>query len=177
MARRPASEIESRWSEVFDNPLLSTETFKANATLGGSSSSCLRSVFWRVWLAKLPLPLHSEDVARGQGPHFSPAWELYVHSTREEYESLKRRYLATPDAQTQGSDLPRSPGQLQAVAAEDDPLNQGTNSSWADWHEGQQLRHTIMLDVERSFPENDFFRSSEVHEIMANILQVRPFCA
>lgn len=170
MLRRPPAEVQQRWIEVFENPLLSTETFKATGT-SGASSSCLRSVFWRVWLARLPLPIHSEAISTSQHARFPPAWAHYVHSTREEWDHLKLRYLSRPNASV-ASDTPKSPGVLQAVSAEADPLSQEENGAWNSWYEDQQLRRTIMLDVERSFPDNDFFRDPLVQETMANILQV-----
>lgn len=168
MARRPPSELEQRWQEIFDNPLLTPETFRASGT-SFSSNTCLRSVFWRVWLGRLPLP-----AARNRySGSFSPAWRHYISTTRAEYDELAQKHLSNPESSPllqQGESQDQA--QLHTVQSDTHPLSLQADSPWQHYHASQELRVQIVKDVERTYPENDFFRNAQVQEIMTDLLLV-----
>ncbi|KAI3636075.1 hypothetical protein MIR68_005956 [Amoeboaphelidium protococcarum] len=52
----------------------------------------------------------------------------------------------------------------------DDPLSDDISSKWNMQHQHDQLRETILLDVTRTFPDFNFFRLDQTHQLMVEIL-------
>eukprot|EP00127_Corallochytrium_limacisporum_P000198 Clim_evm15s7 gene=Clim_evmTU15s7 len=80
-------------------------------------------------------------------------------------------------------DMGMIPDGVEALAAEpkrpapndpllDNPLSQADSSSWQHYFNDRQLRDTIVMDVERSFPDLAAFRSERVQKMMLCILFV-----
>ncbi|KAI9635956.1 rab-GTPase-TBC domain-containing protein [Dioszegia hungarica] len=171
---RPAADaIRSAWRSVFSDPLLSLARLKAQATtkdgLGdeeGDGGITLRSVYWRLYHGLLPPPT-SQNL-------FAPTLEI----SRAMYTSLRRRYLVAPDGRwasdcSPDDQSPSSPLPLPAPGGPEgewDPLSLDGQSPWKTWFAHQDLRATIRQDVDRTFPDIDYFRIERVRRMMVTML-------
>ncbi|WRT63648.1 uncharacterized protein IL334_000571 [Kwoniella shivajii] len=176
---RPSShEIQSTWKSLFSDPLISPSRLKATAlTKGGLGESAadggviLRSVYWRFYHNLLPPPT---------SPSLFPA---SLQSSREAYNSLRRRYLIAPDGRwasdcTGSGDQP-SPGPSAGSSSSQpssskregwDPLSLDSSSPWKTWFAHVDLRSTISQDVERTFPDIPYFQSPKVRRCLTTSL-------
>ncbi|EEB96022.1 hypothetical protein MPER_04913 [Moniliophthora perniciosa FA553] len=68
-----------------------------------------------------------------------------------------------------GSMSPKDSGRVTNLE-QNNPLSLHTNNPWTEWFAAVELRKTIFQDVERTFPEIDFFRGRDVQEQLTNIL-------
>ncbi|KAG0260040.1 TBC1 domain, member 5 [Actinomortierella ambigua] len=142
----------AKWLEIFGNPDTSLEALKARAIspAGDLGSDGIRSVCWKLYLSILPtLDLSS--------------WPAILAKEREEYSELHRKFI-------------------RAVGSEDNipnlevnnPLSLAEDSPWQQFFVDSELKKVIRQDVERTFPDNDYFRSQKVQDQLTDILFI--FC-
>lgn len=94
------------------------------------------------------------------------------------YTSLRRRYLVAPDGRwasdcSPDDQSPSSPLPLPAPGGPEgewDPLSLDGQSPWKTWFAHQDLRATIRQDVDRTFPDIDYFRIERVRRMMVTML-------
>ncbi|KAG0227722.1 TBC1 domain, member 5 [Actinomortierella wolfii] len=138
----------AKWLEIFGNPDTSLEALKARAisSSGDLGSDGIRSVCWKLYLSILPtLDLSS--------------WPAILAKEREEYSEFHRKYI-------------------RAVGSEEDtpnlevnnPLSLAEDSPWQQFFVDSELKKVIRQDVERTFPDNDYFRSEKVQDQLTDIL-------
>ncbi|KAK8845414.1 hypothetical protein IAR55_006127 [Kwoniella newhampshirensis] len=194
---RPSSlEIQSRWRELFADPLISISRLKSDALskgglgeVGVDGGIILRSVYWRFYHSLLPPPT-SLDL-------FPPA----LQTLREGYNALRRRYLIAPDGRwasdCSGYDdhlflsssapgpststpssstsphpphLPSSSTGRGAGGEGWDPLSLSQSSPWNTWFAHLDLRSTIAQDVQRTFPDIPYFQLERVKRCLTTSL-------
>nr|XP_019048641.1 hypothetical protein I302_02414 [Kwoniella bestiolae CBS 10118]OCF27571.1 hypothetical protein I302_02414 [Kwoniella bestiolae CBS 10118] len=181
--RPPPEEIRSKWKELFSDPLISPSRLKATALtkagLGEAAADggiVLRSVYWRLYHGLLPPPTSPNLFAES------------VTSSREGYNTLRRRYLIAPDGRwasdCTGSEdhhsssssssssvfLPNTAGGSTSKSDGWDPLSLDTSSPWKTWFTHVDLRSTISQDVDRTFPDIPYFQLSHVKKSLITSL-------
>ncbi|GJJ73675.1 TBC1 domain family member 5 [Entomortierella parvispora] len=138
-----------KWAEVFEDPSLTLDALKARALSQQSSLGIdgIRSVCWKVYLSCLP----TLEVS---------TWPFALSKERERYAELRKKYIKAI-----GSDDGPEPD-LEV----NNPLSLAEDSPWQQFFVDSELRKIIQQDVERTFPDNDYFRSEKVQEQMGDIL-------
>ncbi|XP_055630229.1 TBC1 domain family member 5 isoform X2 [Toxorhynchites rutilus septentrionalis] len=111
------------------------------AVRGDLRASPFRSICWAVFLGVLKRP--------------SAEWSEQRKHLRNEYRTLKNRYVLNPHQNSDGGD---------------DPLSQAKQSLWNQHFCDQELCAVINQDVVRTFPGVEFFRKSSIQKMMTNIL-------
>lgn len=104
-----------------------------------------RSICWKVFLECLP---DSRD-----------DWICVTRSMRQKYESLLEKTCQNPRLEPEDLDL-----------SHNNPLSQEESSPWHQFFEDSELRVVIKQDVIRTFPEIEFFQTSDVQQMMVNVL-------
>ncbi|KAF5365589.1 hypothetical protein D9758_003208 [Tetrapyrgos nigripes] len=130
-----------------------------------------RSIAWKLFL------IPDEPLRDSSG-------ELNPNSLLETLRSLRKQYaddlsekirapdgsypegFVVPGSNTQPKRERRSGENLER----NNPLSLDNANPWKEWFAKIELRKTIFQDVERTFPEIDFFRNAEVQEQLTNIL-------
>ncbi|KAF9435517.1 TBC1 domain, member 5 [Entomortierella beljakovae] len=138
-----------KWAEVFENPNLSLELLKSQAVLPNSNLGIdgIRSVCWKVYLSCLPtLELST--------------WPFAMAKEREKYMELRKKYIKAV-----GSDDGPDPD-LEV----NNPLSLAEDSPWQQFFVDSELRKIIKQDVERTLPDNDYFRSEKIQDQLNDIL-------
>ncbi|WWD05910.1 hypothetical protein V865_003995 [Kwoniella europaea PYCC6329] len=180
---RPSTQyIQSTWKALFSDPLISPSRLKATALtkngLGEAAADggiILRSVYWRFYHGLLPPPT-------------SPSlFSTSVSTSREAYNSLRRRFLIAPDGRwasdCTGSEdhnfhSPSTSSSSSAFASSSsssknngwDPLSLDSSSPWKTWFSHVDLRSTISQDVERTFPDIPYFQLPRVKKSLTTSL-------
>ncbi|KAF8976776.1 TBC1 domain, member 5 [Entomortierella lignicola] len=128
-----------KWTEVFEDPNLNMDSLKNRAisqhNLGVDG---IRSVCWKVYLSCLP----SLEIA---------TWPLAMAEQRESYVKLRKKYIRAI-----GSDDGPEPD-LEV----NNPLSLAEDSPWQQFFVDSELRKIIKQDVDRTLPDNDYFRSEK----------------
>ncbi|WWC85741.1 uncharacterized protein L201_000607 [Kwoniella dendrophila CBS 6074] len=182
--RPSVHEVRSTWKELLSDPLISPSRLRATALsktgLGSAASDggvILRSVYWRFYHGLLPTPT---------SPALFPA---SLATSREAYNSLRRRYLIAPDGRwasdcTGSEDHRTSTNQSFASSSSSvsaagastsngdgwDPLSLDSSSPWKTWFKHVELRATILQDVERTFPDIPYFQLPRVRKCLTTSL-------
>ncbi|KAF8921373.1 rab-GTPase-TBC domain-containing protein, partial [Mucidula mucida] len=129
-----------------------------------------RSLAWKLFL------LPSEPL---KTPVEADASFLLVtlRSSRKRYMELSIDKLRAPDGgYEEGFTVPGSQASPKRVSKPDinlernNPLSLHTENPWTEWFASVELRKTILQDVERTFPEVEFFRLPEVQTELTSIL-------
>uniref|UniRef100_A0A6B2L1V4 Rab-GAP TBC domain-containing protein n=1 Tax=Arcella intermedia TaxID=1963864 RepID=A0A6B2L1V4_9EUKA len=107
----------------------------------------LRIVSWKMFLGLLSTPPRAEE------------WIKEVNSQRKKYKELKSKYSQSSLDDEEDPNI-------------NNPLSLDTSSPWSKFFEDEQLRKTISQDVERTYPEYDYFQQNWVKEMMMGILFV-----
>nr|XP_019002644.1 uncharacterized protein I203_04430 [Kwoniella mangroviensis CBS 8507]OCF66105.1 hypothetical protein I203_04430 [Kwoniella mangroviensis CBS 8507] len=180
---RPSTQdIQSAWKALFSDPLISPSRLKATALtkngLGEAAADggiILRSVYWRFYHGLLPPPT---------SPNL---FSTSVSTSREAYNSLRRRFLIAPDgrwasdctgSEDQLSNSPSTSSSSSAFAPSSssvknngwDPLSLDSSSPWKTWFSHVDLRSTISQDVERTFPDIPYFQLPRVKKSLTTSL-------
>ncbi|KAF9970122.1 hypothetical protein BGZ73_007271 [Actinomortierella ambigua] len=138
----------AKWLEIFGNPDTSLEALKARAIspAGDLGSDGIRSVCWKIYLSILPtLDLSS--------------WPAILAKEREEYSELHRKYIRAIGSEDNTPNLEVN-----------NPLSLAEDSPWQQFFVDSELKKVIRQDVERTFPDNDYFRSQKVQDQLTDIL-------
>ncbi|VDK70027.1 unnamed protein product [Litomosoides sigmodontis] len=86
-------------------------------------------------------------------------WCTILSRTRSSYNKLKSVLLTNPHEQTSGLDPNVS-----------NPLSLGDENPWQQYFVDCKLRECINRDVERTFPELEYFKDQNVRTVMSDIL-------
>eukprot|EP01102_Stenamoeba_stenopodia_P016179 TRINITY_DN5623_c0_g1_i1.p1 TRINITY_DN5623_c0_g1~~TRINITY_DN5623_c0_g1_i1.p1 ORF type:complete len:526 (+),score=140.78 TRINITY_DN5623_c0_g1_i1:168-1745(+) len=103
----------------------------------------IRSLCWKAFLGCV-----TGDVA---------TWGKQLSAARKRYDELIAMYMVDPH-------------QAETDPSFDNPLSQDENSSWNQFFQNIELQKEINQDIERTYPENEFFQRKTVHSIMLRIL-------
>ncbi|TFL07627.1 rab-GTPase-TBC domain-containing protein, partial [Pterulicium gracile] len=129
-----------------------------------------RSILWKLFLIRQgPLKTSTHDDPQ------SPL--LAVRAARGSYRSLLVDKLRAPDGSLEdgfivpGTTEPHRRHEDTPVNLEmNNPLSLHEDNPWRQWFTNVELRKTILQDVERTFPEVEYFRTLEVQHQLTNIL-------
>ncbi|KAF8334135.1 rab-GTPase-TBC domain-containing protein [Cantharellus anzutake] len=130
-----------------------------------------RSLAWKLFL------LPAAPLTDSLSPIPSPPLDA-LRSARSRYASLIRIELRAPDGSyEEWVDLP---GADAAVPdrntienwTRNNPLSLDADSGWNDWFDAVELRKVIRQDVERTFPDIEYFRDPHIQSLLTSILYV-----
>ncbi|XP_041347301.1 LOW QUALITY PROTEIN: TBC1 domain family member 5-like [Gigantopelta aegis] len=139
-----STSYSSEWERLFVTPNYKTK-LKDHGIAGRLRSSRFRSVVWKIYLEVLP-----EDL---------DLWVASCHEWRSKYEELKNQLIVNPRKAVDQVDLSLN-----------NPLSQDDESPWNKFFQDNELRLTIKQDVIRTFPELEFFKSSQLQDMMLDAL-------
>ncbi|KAF3921030.1 hypothetical protein AA313_de0201160 [Arthrobotrys entomopaga] len=142
-------DIREQWT-TYLRSISSFETLQA-ASLSdlnidnGIGHNALRSLLWKSLLL-----CHKLDV---------PTLIAAVRKERSTYDDHKAKYLR-----------PLSSEQDPDHFAGSDPLADDESSPWTHLRQDEQLRDEIQKDIDRTYPDTEFFRSVDVQLTLSNVL-------
>ena len=122
-----------------------TQTILPLALHGNLDKNPFRSCCWRIFLNVLPSN--------------SQLWSPALQSSRDHYKHLISQF----HTELKIKDTTIDP-------TINNPLSQDEESPWNQHFLDSELRKLIKQDVVRTFPEVDYFQSSEIREKLVNIL-------
>ncbi|KAF9089865.1 hypothetical protein BGX23_006422 [Mortierella sp. AD031] len=139
-----------KWTEVFEDPNLSMDSLKARALSQHSNLGIdgIRSVCWKVYLGCIP----TLEIS---------TWPFAMTTERERYVELRQKYIRAIGGDGDG---PEPDLELN------NPLSLAEDSPWQQFFVDSELKKIIKQDVERTFPDNDYFRSEKVQDQLNDIL-------
>uniref|UniRef100_A0A1I7XDI6 Rab-GAP TBC domain-containing protein n=1 Tax=Heterorhabditis bacteriophora TaxID=37862 RepID=A0A1I7XDI6_HETBA len=114
---------------------------------GRLRSSNLRSVAWKIQLKCLPITKNE--------------WASVSSRTRRQYEVLKKKNISNPYDDVFSQDPQYN-----------NPLDQTDHSPWQRYFADSELRDIITKDVDRTFPETEFFQQAHIRRMMSDILLI-----
>ena len=135
----------------YDSPLcLSSygylEMLQVEGLAGQLDGSKMRSVAWMLFL----------DVV----PKEQSEWAAALAKSRANYDATLKELITDPHAESAASE----------DLAKNNPLAIDDDAPWKKFFEDGEFRKKIDMDVKRTFPEIEFFRSDHVQESLINIL-------
>ncbi|PKK67028.1 RabGAP/TBC [Rhizophagus irregularis] len=140
-------KVKAKWDVIFKDPLLSLTSLREKGVEGNICSKGLRSVCWKLYLAYLP----GLD---------SATWPLALHKERQHYADLRQKYITSPDNDNNNAnDLNIN-----------NPLSLDQANPWQEYFKDTELRKIIRQDVERTFPDNEYFRTPLSQNRLLDIL-------
>ncbi|KAL1916836.1 uncharacterized protein VTP21DRAFT_5540 [Calcarisporiella thermophila] len=145
--RHTIQEQREKFDVIFKDPILSLSSLREKTLHNDVCSKTLRSVCWKLFLSYLP----SLEIR---------AWPLILKNEREHYESLRKKYIRMPTTE-KAEDLEVN-----------HPLSLKQDNPWQQYFMDSELRKVIRQDVERTFPEIEYFRSQEIQDRLVDILFV-----
>ncbi|KAG7452579.1 RabGAP/TBC [Guyanagaster necrorhizus] len=129
-----------------------------------------RSIAWKLFLVR------SEPLKALVEADSSPLIDS-LRETRSQYAALLLQKMRAPDGSYEGGfalpgslPSPKHEFRLEVNLDRNNPLSLHTENPWTEWFASVELRKTILQDVERTFPEIDFFRLPDVQAQLTNIL-------
>ncbi|KAG1683196.1 TBC1 domain family member 5 [Nymphon striatum] len=141
-----ASNYVEEWNNFFMHPDFA-ETTKKIAMNGVLRNTRFRSICWKLHLDCLP-----EDQTK---------WIQHTREQRQKYEELQKIMENNPRGYLDNRKI-----DLRIH----NPLSQEINSHWNTYFQDSELREIIQQDVERTFPEIEFFQAPWVKKIMVQML-------
>ncbi|KAG7092321.1 hypothetical protein E1B28_008682 [Marasmius oreades] len=174
----PAEKLEKSFKETYDH------FFNSGDSLSKIRDAALtdrlfpsyddievpgRSLAWKLFLIPdEPLttsPIHPETLLTS------------LRSSRKRYADELSEKMRAPDGSYGEGFIPPDPSYATKRETEkatnlekNNPLSLHTDNPWTEWFAAVELRKTIFQDVERTFPEIEFFRQPEVQDQLTNIL-------
>ncbi|KAI8060074.1 rab-GTPase-TBC domain-containing protein [Gongronella butleri] len=136
------------WDATFNDAQLSLTSIRQRGLVGTVCETGLRSVCWKIYLHCLP----SLDF---------DTWQAVPQEERLRYHALRRKYIEEP------AELMRN---KTDDVADNNPLALSESNPWQQYFADAEIRKVIRQDVDRTFPDVDFFRSQLVQERMTDIL-------
>ncbi|CAE6520245.1 unnamed protein product [Rhizoctonia solani] len=124
-----------------------------------------RSIVWKLMLAA-DSPLDASTGLRE------------LRRRRGEYVRLLKDSMRAPDGTfpeslvVPGEPDPPRQTKVELDLAQNNPLSLDESNPWKDYFASLELRKTIQKDVERTFPDVDYFRSARAQRMLADILFV-----
>jgi len=136
--------------------LICNSTFdrlKTKAIEGKIHGTGIRGLCWKLFLGCIE--------CRDNADLFSKRdqWLKIIAVHRKEYTSLSRQYQVDPHSQGSEQD-----------PLINHPLSQNDESIWKKFWQNQELEKEINQDIERTYPENEFFQRKDIREMMLRIL-------
>ncbi|GAA5828376.1 hypothetical protein JCM3770_000100 [Rhodotorula araucariae] len=187
-ARPAPTELLAQWHAYMSDPLLSLAQLRSEADRGVLfDQRALRSLSWRFFLGLLPAPTSLASPSDASLPA-SPVREPYsrvLGPARDAYAQLRERYLRSPDGrwvsdgdgEGDGEVAPPPPpaGENEGPRKVEDlrvnnPLGLDDENPWTGWFRDVELRKEIRKDVQRTFPEVDYFRLATTQDRMTDLL-------
>ncbi|GAA5859295.1 hypothetical protein JCM8547_001970 [Rhodosporidiobolus lusitaniae] len=192
---RPSEhELLAQWTSYFSDPLLSLEALRKQADEGRLEERGLRSLSWRYFFSLLPSPTTLPSAPSASSATYSTHSLLLSHA-RSGYTELRERYLRAPDGKWVRDDPSSSPsgdeekdsglssstgsnGNVKGGKAvlekvdvrHNNPLGDEEENPWKSWFADLDLRKTIRQDVQRTFPEVDYFRLFSTQNRLTDLL-------
>lgn len=108
--------------------------------------SKIRSVYWKVFLS-----LIDNDTS---------SWIQQLKQKRDEYDKLKDKHIN--DAMKEDDDANN--------LVMDNPLLSTQGGKWDNFYKDTELRDTIILDIDRTYPEDEFFVNKIVQNSLTDVL-------
>ncbi|XP_077562338.1 TBC1 domain family member 5 isoform X2 [Haemaphysalis longicornis] len=143
-AQTCSKRYSEEWSSLFERGDISRK-LKEKAVKLELADCRFRSICWKVFLECLP--------------DSRSDWILTTRTMRQKYESLLAKTCHNPRMEDENLDL-----------CYNNPLSQEERSPWNRYFEDSELRIMIKQDVIRTFPEIEFFQTSDVQAMMVNVL-------
>ncbi|BGP01268.1 Rab-GTPase-TBC domain-domain containing protein [Rhodotorula toruloides] len=185
---RPTDEeLLQRWQGYMGDPMLSLAGLKQEAVEGKVEERGLRSLTWRYFFDLLPAPTPLPSTPPSSSSSALPTYSLLLSRSRTSYDELRERYLRAPDgrwvadgATGEADGVATVPsnkangaagGHLRKVEVKaNNPLGLDEENPWQAWFEDLDLRKMIRQDVQRTFPEVDYFRQAATQDRLTDIL-------
>ncbi|BGO90109.1 hypothetical protein NBRC10512v2_002156 [Rhodotorula toruloides] len=186
--RPTEGELLQRWQSYMGDPMLSLAGLKQEAVEGKVEERGLRSLTWRYFFDLLPAPTPLPSTPSSSSSSALPTYSLLLSQSRTAYDELRERYLRAPDGRwvadgaTGEADGPASGpstskangaagGHLRKVEVKaNNPLGLDEENPWQAWFKDLDLRKMIRQDVQRTFPEIDYFRQAATQDRLTDIL-------
>ncbi|KAK4051847.1 hypothetical protein OIV83_002552 [Microbotryomycetes sp. JL201] len=174
LVRPSEARVLEQWHKTLSNPLLSLSHIRDAAKQGRLPRDGLRSLHWRYFFGLLPSP-------SVQSRSSVPTYGVILNHSRAEYSSLREQYLRAPDghwvndgATQLKSDInaPERPSSIAMNVQVNNPLGLDDANPWSTWFQDLELRRTIRQDVQRTFPELDYFRDPATQDKLVNLLHI-----
>ena len=108
--------------------------------------SKIRSVYWKVFLSYI-----DNDTS---------SWIEQLKQRRDEYDKLKDKYIN--NAMKEDDDANN--------LVMDNPLLSTQGGKWDNFYKDTELRDTIILDIDRTYPEDEFFINKIVQNSLTDVL-------
>eukprot|EP00158_Paraphelidium_tribonemae_P004758 Partr_v1_DN26954_c1_g2_i2_m6938 putative TBC1 domain family, member 5 len=147
----------SEWQSLLDSVHSTAHILELAKSGGCDDLSRVRSVVWRVSLGQLTAPSAAVSIRS----LCRDKWLVELESDRLAYSQLRDKFRAE-----------LSPSQRDDSGDPLHPLLPDEESPWSDAFKRAELEKLIMQDVERAFPDFDFFRRNETQRQMLNVLFV-----
>ncbi|GAN10645.1 TBC1 domain family member 5 [Mucor ambiguus] len=142
-------EKRKAWDIIFNDPNLSLNSLRHRAVAGSVCQNGLRSVCWKIFLGYLP----TLEVSK---------WPSLQLEQRQHYTNLKRKYIEEP-AENMNKEG-------EEDLSDNNPLALSDSNPWQQYFADTEIRKVIRQDVERTFPDVDFFRENDVQQRLTDIL-------
>ncbi|ORZ00973.1 rab-GTPase-TBC domain-domain-containing protein [Syncephalastrum racemosum] len=146
------AQLESKrqaWDALFNEEESSASSLRQRALAGPVCQTTLRSVCWKVFLGYYP----SLDFA---------TWSAIQTKKRDHYANLRKEFIDEP--------AKRMKEGAESDLLDNNPLSLNDNNPWQQHFADSETRKTIRQDVERTFPDVDFFRADQVQEHLTDVL-------
>jgi hypothetical protein len=140
-------EIKKKWDFIMKDPMLSISSIKKKAFDGHLAKNGLRSLCWKIFLDYFPNLETS-------------TWQFEINKERQHYEDLKNKFIFDPN----------KANKEEINWNVNNPLSLEEESPWKQYFDNTELQKTIKQDVERTFPDIEFFRNDNIQNILCNIL-------
>ncbi|KAJ3231506.1 TBC1 domain, member 5 [Chytriomyces hyalinus] len=138
---------ERLWDSFFPHQLQSIKDLREVGCAGDIWE--MRSLYWKLYLEVLP----SLETS---------AWLPILENERMKYSRLKQQFILDPTHESRTS----------ADLVHNNPLSLDNDSPWQQYFQDSELTKLIRQDVDRTMPDQEFFRSNLVQDTMTHILFV-----
>eukprot|EP01112_Ceratiomyxa_fruticulosa_P002745 TRINITY_DN1293_c0_g1_i7.p1 TRINITY_DN1293_c0_g1~~TRINITY_DN1293_c0_g1_i7.p1 ORF type:complete len:158 (-),score=31.43 TRINITY_DN1293_c0_g1_i7:283-756(-) len=121
---------------------------KQAALSGKLVNTGIRGIAWRYFLSVLPNELPPNK-----------KWLERLEKDRARYKELFDEFQVDPHHAQEEEDLSLN-----------NPLSQAEDSAWNRFFQNAELEKTINQDIDRTYPDQDFFQQKDTKEMMLRIL-------
>ncbi|GAA5948855.1 hypothetical protein JCM21900_003449 [Sporobolomyces salmonicolor] len=185
-ARPSEEELLQEWYSIFSDPMLSLASLKRVAEDGKLLEKGLRSLAWRYFFSLLPPPSSLAASPSTSTATYS-THDLLLSRSRSEYTELRERYLRSPEggwvkdgaennrdgqgaASTKGSNQQAGGRPVKVDVKVNNPLGLDEDNPWQTWFQDLELRSIIRQDVQRTFPDVEYFRLASTQDRLTDLL-------
>ncbi|KAK9492642.1 rab-GTPase-TBC domain-containing protein [Lipomyces doorenjongii] len=157
-SQRTVEDTRALWKKLFGGSFQSLTALKSSVINGSTvCDDTLRSVCWKMFML---LPDLQPDT-----------WGNILQTERQKYNELKKKYLAIHLKRAQENAGVQSEEEQEDLSVVN-PLSQDSSNPWNTFWKDEDLRKDILQDIERTFPDIDYFRDKKVQHMMLDILFV-----